>query len=437
VNANAVPSEHHAKTPWMMHLWAVTAAFGTYFCMYMYRKPFTAASFSQDEWQDWDQKAVLVAAQVIGYLVSKIIGIRVVSEVRQSQRAWLLLALILFAHASLLLFAIAPAPWHIVCLFLNGLPLGIVFGLVLGFLEGRRMTEALTAGLCASFILAGGVSKTVGQSVLEFTQRSWAWSVPQSERWMPFLAGCLFLLPIACFIWMLSQIPPPDAQDESARSKREPMSAEDRMRILRTYAGGLAAISLMYLLVTILRSLRDDFAPEILAGLGATVKPSAYATIDFWVALTAMLANGSSVLIKNNRAALQASLGVCILGFVLTLAAVFLQRTSPLSPEWMMIMVGAGLYLPYVAVHTTIFERLIAITRDRANVGFLMYVADALGYCGYVVLMLVRNFVPKAADASGGILTWFLASCTIASVVSLLLLVGAMLRFSRFGPSES
>ena len=437
MNAETVNRDSPYQTPWWIHLWAVIAAFGTYFCMYMYRKPFTAAAYTDDGWQDWDQKAVLVASQVVGYLLSKIIGIRVVSEVKREQRAGLLFGLILLAHGSLLLFAIVPAPWHVFCIFLNGLPLGIVFGLVLGFLEGRRMTEALTAGLCASFILAGGVSKTVGQTLLDYTQKSWQWSIPQSERWMPFLAGCLFLVPIACFIWMLSRIPPPDQHDESARSKRQPMSREDRMRILRTYAGGLAAISCMYLLVTILRSLRDDFAPEILAGLGATVKPSAYASIDMWVALIAMIANGSSVLIANNRAALQTSLGICGLGFVVTLAAVFLQRTSPLSPEWMMVMVGAGLYLPYVAVHTTIFERVIALTRDRANVGFLMYLADALGYCGYVVLMLGKNFLPKSSDGSNDIVTWFLGSCTIASAASLFLIAVAMLQFIRFGSRNS
>jgi hypothetical protein len=248
---------------------------------------------------------------------------------------------------------------------------------------------------------------------------------------MPFLAGAAFLIPISFFIWMLGRIPPPDALDESARSKREPMTQEDRVRILRTYASGLAAISIMYLLVTILRSLRDDFAPEILTGLGAKVKADAYATIDFWVALIVMIVNGSSVFIKNNRFALQASLGVCGIGFVVTLMAVGLQMTTPLSPVMMMVMVGAGLYLPYVAVHTTIFERMIALTRDRANVGFLMYVADSLGYCGYVVLMLVKNFLPRSNNQSADILSWFLVACVLASAISLGLTAFAWLRFSR------
>ncbi|MFN7733812.1 MAG: DUF5690 family protein, partial [Pirellula sp.] len=247
-------SETHDANPWKAlgtHLWAVTAAFGTYFCMYMYRKPFTAATYAAETavgWENWDQKAILVASQVLGYMLSKFIGIRVVSEVPRARRAVWLLALILAAHFSLLLFAIAPAPWHLLCLFLNGLPLGIVFGLVMGFLEGRRMTEALTAGLCASFILAGGVSKTVGQRILQWTQdpNQWGWSVEQSERWMPFFAGLLFLIPIAVFIGMLALIPPPSPHDESARSKREPMNQEDRRRILKTYSIGLMSIAILY-----------------------------------------------------------------------------------------------------------------------------------------------------------------------------------------------
>ncbi|MFM9063689.1 MAG: DUF5690 family protein, partial [Pirellula sp.] len=109
--------ENLLSNQWLGNLWAITAAFGTYFCMYMYRKPFTAAGFksetlSSDAVGDWDQKAVLVSAQVIGYLLSKIIGIRVVSEAQRQQRAWIILGLILSALGSLLLFALVPRSWQ-------------------------------------------------------------------------------------------------------------------------------------------------------------------------------------------------------------------------------------------------------------------------------------------------------------------------------------
>ena len=48
-------------------------------------------------------------------------------------------------------------------MFLNGLPLGMVFGLVVSYLEGRRQTEALAAALTASFIVSSGVVKSVGR----------------------------------------------------------------------------------------------------------------------------------------------------------------------------------------------------------------------------------------------------------------------------------
>ena len=58
------------------------AAFGAYSAMYAFRKPFTAATF--DVVPDWpydvDYKTVLLIAQVLGYALSKLIGIRVIAE---------------------------------------------------------------------------------------------------------------------------------------------------------------------------------------------------------------------------------------------------------------------------------------------------------------------------------------------------------------------
>ena len=426
--------KHLPQSPWQVNLWAIIAAFGTYFCMYMYRKPFTVAAFKQETLAagvdgNWDQKAVLVSAQVIGYLISKIIGIRVVSEADRGRRAWMILGLIAAALASLLLFAVVPTSWQAPCMFLNGLPLGMVFGLVLGSLEGRQMTEALAAGLCASFILAGGVAKTVGQQLLDFTQQRLQWSLAESERWMPFLAGLVFLIPICFFVWMLHQVPPPTQMDQVARSPRDPMRKEDRWRILKTYSVGIGAIAGMYLLVSILRSLRDDFAREILTGLGATIKSSDYASIDFWVMLVATLANASAVFMKDNRKALELAFATCSVGFAVILASILGHRFwFSLSPAMLMVLIGAGLYLPYVAVHTTVFERIIACTRDRANVGFMMYVADSVGYLGYAILILAKNFfigqIPETKVAEV-----FLWICILGAGASMVMVAIAWQRF--------
>src|SRR5262249_35433601 len=121
--------------------WSVVAAFTAYFCMYGFRKPFTAASFSGEPVLGIGEKPLLVTAQVLGYAPSKFLGIRVIAETPPRRRAAGIVLLIAFAEAALVLFGIAPSPLHVACLFLNGLALGMVFGLVLGFLEGRRVTE--------------------------------------------------------------------------------------------------------------------------------------------------------------------------------------------------------------------------------------------------------------------------------------------------------
>jgi hypothetical protein len=63
-----------------------------------------------------------------------------------------------------------------------------------------------------------------------------------------------------------------------------------------------------------------------------------------------------------------------------------------------MVLLGLGLYLPYVALHTTLFERLLGMTRERGNIGFLMYVVDSVGYLGYVAVMLLRNLSARPWD---------------------------------------
>ncbi len=373
-------------------IWTLIAAFGSYFCMYGFRKPFAAAAYSDTVIWGLGLKTLLVTSQVAGYALSKFIGIKVVAEMPPQRRALTMLGLVLFAEAALIAFGLLPHPWNAVCLFFNGIPLGMVFGLVMGFLEGRRLTELLTAGLCASFILADGVTKSVG-----------AWLLKQgiSEYWMPCMAGSLFLIPFCLCVAMLVQIPPPSAVDIAARSERFPMSSGERWSFLYRYAVGLLPLILIYLAVTIVRSIRGDFAVEIWRGLGTAAVPSTFTSSEMYVALVVLVVNGSTVLIRDNRRAFLAGLVTCGSGIVLLAAALVGQSSGRIDSFTFMVLVGLGLYLPYVAMHTTLFERLLGMTRERANIGFLMYVADSVGYLGYVTVMIARNFGSGAGDMLG------------------------------------
>lgn len=417
-----LPAGPHHDLFWAV--WAVTAAFGSYFCMYAFRKPFTAAAFADTTVWTLGFKTVLITLQVIGYMVSKMIGIKVIAEMVPHRRAMGMLLLILIAEAALVMFGLLPRPWNAAFLLLNGLALGMVYGLVVGFLEGRRLTELLTAGLCASFILADGVMKSLG---------TWLLSLHVSEDWMPSAAGALFLPLFGLCVAMLTRLPPPTEEDVLARSRRTTMNHADRWGFLSRYAVGLVPLLLMYLVVTILRSVRSDFAPEIWRGLGTTVVPSTFAYSEMIVALGILLLSGAAVLITDNRRAFLSALATCGLGFGLLAVALIARSGGLLDSFGFMVLIGLGLYLPYVSMHTTVFERLLGITRDRGNIGFLMYVADTVGYLGYVAVMIARNFMPASGDMLGSLIM----ICWLAVGLSTVCLIVSWFYFSRLKTDET
>ncbi len=382
--------------------------------MYAFRKPFTAATYDGTEWLGIGFKTILIASQVAGYTLSKFIGIKVVSEMPARYRAVTILILIGIAEVALLLFALTPLPWNFIWLFVNGLPLGMVFGLVLGFLEGRKVTEALAAGLCASFIVSSGFVKSVGRSLIQ------VYGVDQ--YWMPFLTSLIFVVPLLVFVGLLSQIPRPSAEDESLRTARSPMNKHDRRAFFRRHAVGLTGLIVIYVLLTIVRSIRDDFAVEVWQEMGVDDEPDVFARSEFGVMIGVVVINGLAILIRNNRVAFLSTIGLLAVGFAIVLGSVIGQRSGSLSPMAFMVLLGLGMYIPYVAFHTTVFERMIAAFREIGTIGYLMYLADAVGYLGYVSVMIFRN-VSSGQMNFLGLLTWTSWSVAVVST-SLTVLLG-------------
>jgi hypothetical protein len=397
--------------------------------MYGFRVPFKAGAYeftyNVTGNLQLDEKSLFVIAQVVGYTISKFLGIKFVSELPPNRRALAILGLIAFSHLALIGFGMAGRPWNVLFIFLNGLPLGMVFGLVLGFLEGRQTTELLAAGLCTSFILADGVMKSVGQTLI----------APFGESWMPAVAGSVFILPLLFFVWMLSQIPRPSQADESHRQVRTVMNGSDRWTYLRRYAWGLSPIIIVYLLANIIRSIRGDFARELWTDLG--VDQAEFATrftqSEIWVGILVLGINGSCVLFRHNGRAYLSSLSICATGVLLMLSACILQSYRMLDPLTFMVLVGLGLYMPYVAIHTTVLERFIALTGEKGNLGYLMALVDSTGYFGYVMVLMTRKFV----KLEGNILQFFIVACSVAGAISLLSIAWSAIhyrvRFSKNG----
>jgi hypothetical protein len=401
------------------------AGFCAYFSMYAFRKPFTAATF--EAVPGWhfalDYKIALVLAQVAGYALSKLIGVKVIAEMGPARRGAAILSLIGASWLALVAFALVPAPWNVACLFVNGLPLGMIWGLVFGYMEGRRVTEALGAMLCASFILSSGVVKSVG-----------AWlmlGVHVDRFWMPATAGALFMPLLLVSTWVLGQLPPPNAEDEAERVRRAPMGREDRSRFLKAYAPGLVLLVLAYVLLTALRDFRDNFAAEIWAGLGYGGEAGVFSASELPVAVIALGAMAAVMVVRDNLRALMVVHGLVAAGFALLGVSTLAYTAHIIAPLPWMILAGAGLYMAYTPFNAVLFDRLIAYSGRVATAGFLIYVADASGYMGSAALLLWRNFGGVRMDW----LNFFILSAYVTSVIGLALMALAALYFYRHARS--
>lgn len=82
-----------------------------------------------------------------------------------------------------------------------------------------------------------------------------------------------------------------------------------------------------------------------------------------------------------------------ILGCVLAGVSTIMFDLKLISPITWMTMAGLGLYLGYVPYNAIFFERMIASFNYKSNVGFVMYIADAMGYLGSISILLVKELV--------------------------------------------
>lgn len=385
-----------ARSPLAFTLLASASAFGAYTCMYAFRKPFTAGTFAGQELWGFQLKVLLVVAQMIGYVLSKFTGIKFVSEAKPGTRIVMIVGLHAVAWLGLLMLATLPPSFGLIGMLLNGLPLGMIWGLVFSFLEGRRVTEFLGLGLSVSFIFASGWVKSVGGLVMK------NWGV--GEFWMPAVTAALFVPPLALCLFVMSKLPPPDERDVAERTKREPMDRVARRRLLGELGVPLGLLVAIYVLLSVYRDLRDTFMADVLKELGQSAPAGIFAQVETFAGLGVMVALGGLWFIRDHWRALGTYHAIIVAGTTLVGLSSWLFRLGHLSSFWWLALTGLGVYLAYVPFNSILFDRLLAATRRVGTASFLIYVADASGYAASVALYLGRLFGLK--DISWTQLTW-------------------------------
>jgi hypothetical protein len=402
-------------------LYAVMTAFGTYFCMYAFRKPFGASAYEGLIFFNTtiDLKVALTISQVIGYATSKYLGLKFCSEVTRGRRARMLVSLIIAAELALALFAALPEEWKFVAILLNGLSLGMIWGLVVRYLEGRRTSEVLLVGLSCSYIVASGIVKDIGKGLID--------SGVATQFTMPVVTGAMFLLPFFLFTWLLNQLPEPDASDEANRIKRVPMNATQRRLFVRQFLPGLALIMFVYVFLSAFREIRDMYGINLLQELGLGETSAVFSKTDMPIAIPVFLSLLLLNSIKGHVIGMIATFAIMVSGTLVLGISTLLFDMGHISPIAWMILIGVGGYLTYVPYGTVIFDRLLASTRFTGTAVFAIYIADSLGYTGSVALQLYKAL----GQSETTWLNFFRGMAYLLSVLGTVLLSLAAVYFVR------
>ncbi len=400
-------------------LYAAIVVFLAYTMIFGFRKSFTVATFDGLTLAGYSYKTVLVICQMLGYLLAKFYGIKYISELKRTGRGKIILLLTAIAWLSWLFFAIVPLPYNIVFLFINGFPLGMLWGVVFSYVEGRRSTDFIGAALAVSFIFASGFVKSVG-----------AWLMVNfgiSEFWVPFYTGLVFSLPLVLFVYLMEKIPAPSLEDISYRAERIPMTTADRKKFIKDFFAGLVACVLIYCFATIFRDIRDNFGAEMWKEMGFFNQPAIFSKTETPITLIVLVLIGSMVLIKNNFLALKSAHYFILIGFILAGTCTILFKTNLLQPIWWMTLVGLGLYMVYIPFNAVFFDRLISTFKYTSNVGFLIYIADSFGYVGSIGVLLSKEILKIKLNW----VTFFSNSVVLLSVVGCLLTLFSLYYFTK------
>jgi len=359
-------------------------AFLTYASVYAYRKPFTVATFEGLRFWGISYQTLLIISQVTGYMLSKFYGIRFIAELKKMGRWRTALILIATAWIALFFFAITPPPYGMILLFINGFSLGFMWGIVFSYVEGRRATDFIGSAMAVSFIFAGGFTRSVAKWLMI------EWGV--NEYWMPFMTGLIFALPLLAFIFLLEKIPGPDELDERQRTVRLPMSKNERKKFMQVFGAGLIIVTASYLILSVMRDLRDNYMANLWTELGYANNYSIFTKTETNTSLIILFTIGMVVLVRKNITALRISHTIIAIGFLMAGISSWLFINGKIGGALWMQLTGLGLYLGYIPFNCIFFERMIAAFRIKGNAGFLIYFADAFGYLGSVLVMLTKEF---------------------------------------------
>lgn len=367
----------------LLILWAGGAALLSYSLVYALRKPYTAASFEGLTFMGSDYKVAVTTIQILGYVIAKFFGIKIISELKKENRFHFFVGSAILAELALVGFGLLEAPYNVAAMFVNGLSLGCMWGVIFSFIEGRKVTDILASLLGVSMVFSSGVAKSFGLFAMNEMQID--------QFWMPAVIGG-FALPLLVFMgYMLKRLPQPTAEDIALRNERVVLDGKGRVALFRKYAPILTLLFIGNFMLLVLRDIKEDFLVNILDM--SNQSSWLFARIDTIVTLIILGIFALFAFFRSNIRALLWLMTLVIAGCLTMTYVSFHYETLNLKPVTWLFIQSLSLYIAYLTFQTIFFDRFIACFRIKGNVGFFIALIDFIGYLGTVTLLSTKEFL--------------------------------------------
>lgn len=351
-------------------------------------------------------------AQITGYALSKWFGIGLIGNMKRTSRLPLLILLLGSATVPLLFLSLLPPLGQVFCMLVSGFPLGLVYGVVFSWIEGRRFTEILGAILACTFVFSSGLVKSIALYLTEVTR----WS----EMEIPGVMALMSLAVSLPFIYVLNRTDLPDEEDVKHRLERTAADKSTRKSIFKGLGFPLVLWIIAYFMLTLIRDLRDNFGAEILKEQ-SNLKPGVFLGMETPASLILLFMISLIGLIKRHDQAIQTINYISMAGLFMLIIATLSFLNGGLDTELWLFLVGIGCYLGYILLNISLFDRVVSISGFAANAGFLLYIADAWGYLGSVAMTLVRYLLPGPQSWT----EWFGYTTILAGIIGLMAFIMA------------
>lgn len=403
----------------LLILWAGGAALLSYSLVYALRKPYTAASFEGLTFMGSDYKVAVTTIQILGYVIAKFFGIKIISELKKENRFRFFVGSAILAELALVGFGLLEAPYNVAAMFVNGLSLGCMWGVIFSFIEGRKVTDILASLLGVSMVFSSGVAKSFGLFAMNEMQID--------QFWMPAVIGG-FALPLLVFMgYMLKRLPQPTAEDIALRNERVVLDGKGRVALFRKYAPILTLLFIGNFMLLVLRDIKEDFLVNILDMNNQS--SWLFARIDTIVTLIILGIFALFAFFRSNIRALLWLTTLVIAGCLTMTYVSFHYETLNLKPVTWLFIQSLSLYIAYLTFQTIFFDRFIACFRIKGNVGFFIALIDFIGYLGTVTLLSTKEFLKIELE-------WFALFNHIAGFVgatcSILFIVASILIHRKY-----